>query len=277
MLANAFVLGGKYASVFPSFGVERRGAAVMAFARFGDEPVREHTRVYRPDIVLILDQTLTHSPACYEGFKRAGMIIASTTNEQSIADMNLKQGMLATVNAAKIAFEETGTMIPNACMLGAFAQATQVVQLAGLKQALSMYLKGDTLARNIRSMERGFSEVKLRTFAQDAEEATPLPVCMTSATIQPPPITSPFASPWIDVEKKQMITVRTGEWRYRRPELDKPACRLCGWCSIYCPVGCVAAGEDHYYHADLDYCKGCGVCANECPGRAIRMRPEEVL
>jgi Pyruvate/2-oxoacid:ferredoxin oxidoreductase gamma subunit len=27
MLANAFVLGGKYASVFPSFGVERRGSA----------------------------------------------------------------------------------------------------------------------------------------------------------------------------------------------------------------------------------------------------------
>jgi Pyruvate/2-oxoacid:ferredoxin oxidoreductase delta subunit len=25
---------------------------------------------------------------------------------------------------------------------------------------------------------------------------------------------------------------------------------------------------------DYDYCKGCGVCANECPKKAIAMVPE---
>jgi glyceraldehyde 3-phosphate dehydrogenase len=30
------------------------------------------------------------------------------------------------------------------------------------------------------------------------------------------------------------------------------------------------------YAIDLDYCKGCGICAQECPSGAIQMEPEEV-
>jgi pyruvate ferredoxin oxidoreductase delta subunit len=26
---------------------------------------------------------------------------------------------------------------------------------------------------------------------------------------------------------------------------------------------------------DLEYCKGCGICANECPKKAIKMEREE--
>jgi pyruvate ferredoxin oxidoreductase delta subunit len=34
--------------------------------------------------------------------------------------------------------------------------------------------------------------------------------------------------------------------------------------------------DDGYYHPDLEYCKGCGVCAAECPAHAIKMAEEEV-
>jgi 2-oxoacid:acceptor oxidoreductase gamma subunit (pyruvate/2-ketoisovalerate family)/2-oxoacid:acceptor oxidoreductase delta subunit (pyruvate/2-ketoisovalerate family) len=274
MLANAFVRSGKFASVFPSFGVERRGSAVTAFARFADHPVREHTRVYRPDVVLILDQSLGQNASCYEGFKSGGTVVASTAHQQNLLDMNLKQGVLATVDGARIAMEETGTPITNTCMLGAFARATQLVQLADLKEALTLYLKGNVLIKNLQCMERGFEETEIVSFAHRAEEG---PVTRKpSDTVKTPPMLSPFESPWVDVDKK-LMTVRTGEWRYRRPELNKAACRLCGWCSIYCPVGCLSPGEDQYYHPNLDYCKGCGVCASECPAKAIRMRPEEVI
>lgn len=31
---------------------------------------------------------------------------------------------------------------------------------------------------------------------------------------------------------------------------------------------------DVKYEIDYDYCKGCGICANECPTKAIEMVPE---
>jgi len=33
--------------------------------------------------------------------------------------------------------------------------------------------------------------------------------------------------------------------------------------------------EDNFYEHNYDYCKGCGVCANECPTDAIKMVLEE--
>ncbi|NIO07336.1 MAG: pyruvate synthase subunit PorD, partial [Deltaproteobacteria bacterium] len=33
--------------------------------------------------------------------------------------------------------------------------------------------------------------------------------------------------------------------------------------------------EDGYFEPDLFYCKGCGICATECPKDAITMVEEE--
>jgi len=276
MLANAFVLGGKYASVFPSFGVERRGSAVMAFARYGDTPIREHTRVYRPDILLILDQSLTETRSCYDGFKHGGIIIANTKHKENIVGLNLNQRILATVDATQIAVEETGTAVTNTCMLGVFARATGLVRLEDLQEALSLYFKDNLLAKNLRAMARGFEELSVASFTPEKAAAANKKATAVEPTIAPPKDTTPFPAAWSDMDKK-MITVQTGEWRYRRPELHKASCRLCGWCSVYCPAGCMKLGEDGYYHPDLTYCKGCGVCVNECPAQALKMTAEEAL
>jgi pyruvate ferredoxin oxidoreductase gamma subunit len=276
MLANAFVSGGQYASVFPSFGVERRGSAVMAFARFGDKPIRERTRVYRPDTLLMLDQASTENIAYYEGFKNGGTIIANTAHAQNIINMDLKQQLLGTVDGVAIALEEIGIAITNTCMLGAYARVTQYVKLDDLKKALALYFERKVLEKNIRSLERGYQDVRITHYSKQDAAPKAQNTDRDPAAIQPPPSAGVFESAWSDTDRK-IVTAKTGEWRYRRPELIKSACRKCGWCSVYCPVGCMKIGEDGYYHPDLDYCKGCGVCANECPALAIKMKAEEVI
>jgi 2-oxoacid:acceptor oxidoreductase delta subunit (pyruvate/2-ketoisovalerate family) len=54
-------------------------------------------------------------------------------------------------------------------------------------------------------------------------------------------------------------------------------CFGCDNCYGVCPDNAViklGTGE-YQYEVDYDYCKGCGICATECPCGAIQMQPEE--
>lgn len=69
---------------------------------------------------------------------------------------------------------------------------------------------------------------------------------------------------------------RTGDWRDFRPVIDHKKCipssknkAACFLCWLYCPEGVVKMSIP--VEIDMDYCKGCGICAEECPPNAIRM------
>ncbi len=70
-----------------------------------------------------------------------------------------------------------------------------------------------------------------------------------------------------------MYVVNTGDWRYQRPVTLAGKCRKCGLCSLYCPTGS-RYEEANAFATDLRYCKGCGICANECGAAAIAMVEE---
>lgn len=78
----------------------------------------------------------------------------------------------------------------------------------------------------------------------------------------------------------------TGGWRSQRPVFHPEACIHCLTCWILCPDAAIEARDGKILGYDYAHCKGCGICAWECPvnkahqagkakkGPAITMEPE---
>lgn len=64
----------------------------------------------------------------------------------------------------------------------------------------------------------------------------------------------------------------TGTWRNLRPVLDHDKCSQCLLCWIYCPEAVI---DRDSLEINYQYCKGCGICAEECPAKAIKMIRED--
>lgn len=65
---------------------------------------------------------------------------------------------------------------------------------------------------------------------------------------------------------------KTGTWRVFRPVIDTEKCIKCWRCWVFCPDATIQKNDSP--SVDYEYCKGCGICSNECPVDAIEMTRE---
>jgi 2-oxoacid:acceptor oxidoreductase gamma subunit (pyruvate/2-ketoisovalerate family) len=160
MLAAASIMSGKYGTSFPLFTGERRGAPMVSFARLDDVPIREKTKIYTPDCVLVFDPSQSNSRQVYDGIKPGGvLVINSPLSPRERLHPNIS--LVGVIDATKIALEEVGIAAFNTCMLGAFAATTKWIEVDSILLALDNYFEGDILKKNKRSAERGYQEVKV--------------------------------------------------------------------------------------------------------------------
>ncbi|MDY6986035.1 MAG: 4Fe-4S binding protein [Candidatus Thermoplasmatota archaeon] len=70
------------------------------------------------------------------------------------------------------------------------------------------------------------------------------------------------------------LDYETGAWRSKKPVVNDEKCTRCLECYIYCPDSSIKYEDDRII-IDYSHCKGCGICAKECPQDAIDMVEEE--
>ncbi len=76
------------------------------------------------------------------------------------------------------------------------------------------------------------------------------------------------------LEPGSSASYKTGTWRSFRPIIDFKKCNYCLTCWVCCPDISILVQDGRVLGINLDYCKGCGICAKECPQQAITMVEE---
>ncbi len=161
LVAQAAIDSGRFATAFPSFGPERRGAPVVAFARVADEPIRVRAKVYNPNVVIVLDPSLLEIAKPTEGLVQDGILVINTSDdEKTVRDHLSYQGRLALVDALKIAREVIGLPITNTTMVGALIRGTEVLTVESLEEPFKRRF-GRIAARNLDAMKRAWEETKV--------------------------------------------------------------------------------------------------------------------
>ncbi len=159
LLAVAAFCDGKYSQAFPSFGSERMGAPVEAYVKISDSKVRSKTQVYTPDYLIIQDPTLFQGVDVLKGLKEGGMVIVNT--EKAPQELHIGNGFkVLTIPATTIALEILGRPIPNTTLLGAFAGATGVVSLDGIKKGIMERFPPPLAEKNIKAAEEAYKRMK---------------------------------------------------------------------------------------------------------------------
>jgi pyruvate ferredoxin oxidoreductase delta subunit len=65
---------------------------------------------------------------------------------------------------------------------------------------------------------------------------------------------------------------KTGDWSAFKAVVDRKKCTKCTTCFFLCPDSAITMDKEDIPVMDFDYCKGCGICAEECPADAIEMK-----
>jgi pyruvate ferredoxin oxidoreductase gamma subunit len=159
---------GQYFQAFPDYGPERMGAPIRAYTRLSHEPIRVHSQIENPDVVLVLDPTLMGLVDVAEGLREGGKLLVNT--DKGPADVRQRLGLngrdvrVFTLDASRIAIETLGREITNTPMLGAFARATGLFPLesiiADIRHTLGKKLRAEVVEANIEAVRRAYDDVQ---------------------------------------------------------------------------------------------------------------------
>jgi len=159
ILGEALFYEGKYAYAFPHFGAARMGAAMNAFLRFDEKPIRLRSKVYEPDYIIVIDPTLIESENVFSGLKaqaKAILAVRENTSQYKGEDFQVYR-----VPAEKIALEVIGKPFANTVLLGAFSKVSREVKLESILKAVEVRFKDkpQVLEKNLEAVRKGYSSV----------------------------------------------------------------------------------------------------------------------
>jgi pyruvate ferredoxin oxidoreductase gamma subunit len=160
----AYIKGYRGVTAAPSFGAERRGVPVSALTRISSEPVRVISQVEKPNVVVVLDQTLLKHQEVTSGLGRKGWLVVNSWQHPKELDIR-GDFNIATADATKVCRElgltVAGFTVANTAILGAFVRATEMIDMASIEKVIREKFSNDAVDVNLAAIMKTYKITKL--------------------------------------------------------------------------------------------------------------------
>jgi 2-oxoacid:acceptor oxidoreductase gamma subunit (pyruvate/2-ketoisovalerate family) len=170
VLAEAAFLSGKFKDVqaYPSFGAERRGAPVQAYAKLSrTEQIWDRAEIETPNILIIFDETVL-SKEITESLEEEGIFIinSSETPEIIMENYNLKKtSKVVVADISTLALKKNltidGNPVINTPILGLLSKALPEISLENLKKVVKEKMGEKIGTLNAELIEQGYQLAKV--------------------------------------------------------------------------------------------------------------------
>ncbi len=154
LIALAAIRDGKYATAFPFYGAERRGAPVVSFVRIDEKPIKVYSQIRKPDMVIVLDTSVMETVDVFHGLKSGGTVFlnsAHTPDFEGYRNYNVDLTGIALRENLVVA----GSPILNTPVLGALAKLAIITKESAKKAIAEMFSD----ERNIKAAEVAYQEM----------------------------------------------------------------------------------------------------------------------
>lgn len=167
ILVKALSLEGKYGQSQASYGIERRGAPVMAFLRIDDKPIKIRSRLRNPECVVVLDPQLPRIVDVAHGIKEGGIAILNTEKRPGEIEFGVRLSKLGVVDAVKISSDIYGPRpipITNVIMIGALLATTSLVSLPTVVEAIEKTFADVLAQNNVRALHTAYDSTEVMVY-----------------------------------------------------------------------------------------------------------------
>lgn len=169
IIAEAAFLSGNFVDVhaYPSFGAERRGAPVQAYAKLSrKEKIWDRAQIENPNILIILDETTLNQNIASSLKDNGIFIINSVKGPKYFADkFNLSNIKIIVADLNKLALEKgltiDGAPIINTPILGLLSKSLTDLSLDNLNKIVQKRMSKEMGKLNIELIEEGYKLAKI--------------------------------------------------------------------------------------------------------------------
>lgn len=130
LLADVAFSTGWQVQGFPEYGPERMGAPITAYNRLSQDKIHIYSNIYKPNIVVVVDESLVETVDVTAGAKKDGAIIVNTHQSPKEVKKMLGDysGHIYAIDAGAISKKNIGKNVPNTPLLAAVVKISKIMK-----------------------------------------------------------------------------------------------------------------------------------------------------